>query len=59
MSASSYLSYGGVLRVVRTDNENLNNANNNAATVKVESYDDYVENHTTDSGWNFAAKRPR
>tara|TARA_R100000008_G_C3582533_1_gene169611 strand:- start:19 stop:2451 length:2433 start_codon:yes stop_codon:yes gene_type:complete len=58
LSASSYLSYGGVLRVVRTDNENLNNANNNAATVKVESYDDYVENHTTDSGWNFAAKDP-
>ena len=58
LSASSYLSYGGVLRVVRTDNENLNNANNNGATVKVESYDDYVENHTTDSGWNFAAKDP-
>ena len=25
MSASNYLSYGGVLRVVRTDNTNLNN----------------------------------
>ena len=58
MSASNYLSYGGVLRVVRTDGSTLNNANNNDATVKVESYEDYVNNHTTDTGWNFAAKDP-
>ena len=58
MSASNYLSYGGVLRVVRTDGSTLNNANNNDATVKVESYEDYINNHTTDTGWNFAAKDP-
>ena len=58
MSASNYLSYGGVLRVVRTDGTTLNNANNNDATAKIESYEDYVNNHTTDTGWNFAAKDP-
>ena len=58
MSASNYLSYGGVLRVVRTDGSTLNNANNNDATAKIESYEDYVNNHTTDTGWNFAAKDP-
>ena len=48
MSASSYLSYGGVLKVVRTDDDDLKNANAGvqvaAASVKVKGYEDYVEN---------------
>ena len=63
MSASNYLSYGGVLRVVRTDNANLNNANSGVdggspATTKIESYEDYINNHQTDATWNYAAKDP-
>ena len=62
MSASNYLSYGGVLRVVRTDNTNLNNANAGVSaastTAKIESYEDFVNNHTTDATWYYAAKDP-
>ena len=50
MSASNYLSYGGVLQVVRTDNSNLNNANagtSGTATTKIESYEDFINNHQT------------
>ena len=46
MSASSYLSYGGVLKVVRTDDANLNNANAgvgiaSTTSLKIKNYDDY------------------
>ncbi len=64
MSASNYLSYGGVLRVVRTDNANLNNANSgldngaNPATTKIKSYEDYINSHQTATAWNYAAKEP-
>ena len=62
MSASNYLSYGGVLRVVRTDNTNLNNANAGVSyastTAKIESYENYVNNHSTASDWYYAAKDP-
>jgi hypothetical protein len=65
LSASSYLSYGGILRVVRTDSSTsgaLNNANSNStggsASVKIKSYEDYVNNHINDTNWTFAAKNP-
>ena len=61
MSASNYLSYGGVLQVVRTDNSNLNNANagtSGTATAKIESYEDFINNHQTDTSWYYAAKDP-
>ena len=59
MSASNYLSYGGVLRVVRTDNSNLNNANNNGdSSTKIESYENYINNHQTATAWNWAARDP-
>ena len=51
MTASSYLSYGGVLRVLRSDSTNLNNANAGVSiastTLKIKSYDDYTANYYT------------
>ena len=63
MCASSFLSYGGVLKVVRTDGSTLNNANagNDSAydtSLKIKNYDDYTENYQSDTGWTFAAKTP-
>jgi hypothetical protein len=63
MSASSYLSYGGVLKVVRTGGSTLNNANAGvgaAATtsLRVDNYDDYINNHSGSTDFTFAAKNP-
>ena len=46
MSASSYLSYGGVLKVVRTAGDELNNANSGVGVasttdLKIYNYEDY------------------
>lgn len=69
MSASSFLSYGGVLKVVRVDDDNLVNANaiRNAAGVstagepalKIKNFDDYELNYSDDiANYIFAAKTP-
>ena len=63
MSASSYLSYGGVLKVVRTDGSTLNNANAGVSiasttTLKIENYDDYTNNHSDGTNFTYAAKNP-
>ena len=59
LSASSYLSYGGILRVLRTDGAALNNANSaNLGTIKIKSYEDYVNNHSTATDWEYASKNP-
>jgi len=63
LSASSYLSYGGTLRVVRVDNSNLKNAGvgtdgTSAANVKIKNYEDYVNNYSTATGWIAASKYP-
>ena len=64
MTASSFLSYGGVLKVVRSGGFNLNNANaavGYAATtnLQINNYDDYTENHSSDGvSYVFAAKNP-
>jgi hypothetical protein len=62
MSASSYLSYGGILRVIRTDGTTLNNSNAGAAvtstTVKIKSYEDYINDYSTATSWYYAAKNP-
>ena len=63
MSASSYLSYGGVLKVVRTDGSTLNNANAGVSiasttTLKIENYDDYTNNHSDGNNFTYAAKNP-
>ena len=63
MSASSYLSYGGVLKVVRTSGSTLNNANAgvgiaSTTSLKIDNYDDYTNNHSEATDFTYAAKNP-
>ena len=63
MSASAFLSYGGVLKVVRTDGATLNNANAgvgaaSTSVLKIENYDDYTNNHSDGNNFTYAAKNP-
>lgn len=69
MSAASFLSYGGVLKVVRTDGDDLVNANaiRNSLGVstagepllKIKNYDDYEADYSDDiANYIFAAKNP-
>ena len=72
MSAASYLSYGGVLKVIRTAGSTLQNANAatglaTTSTVgyttmtgdgRLDNYDDYLNNHSTASNFFYAAKNP-
>ena len=59
MSASSFLSYGGILKVVRVDDTNLKNSRvgyGTTATVKINNFDDY--NSQATGSYHFAAKTP-
>ena len=61
MTASSYLSYGGVMRVVRTDNLNIKNANFPVSTpvsLKIKNQEDYASNYSSATDWIYAAKDP-
>ena len=64
MTASSFLSYGGILKVARCDGGYLNNANAGvgyAATSvsKIKNFDDYNTNWSSDSvNFTYAAKSP-
>ena len=64
MSASSYLSYGGILKVIRTDADDLANSNvgvgSSARTgVKIKNFDDYNSNYiNAASNWYYASKNP-
>ena len=63
MTASEFLTYGGVLKVVRTDGSNLNNSNAgvgiaSTTSLKIKSYDDYELNHSSRSDFNFASRNP-
>ena len=63
MSASSYLSYGGVLKVVRTNGANLKNANAgvgiaSTTTLCIKNYDDYINNYEESTNYYYAAKNP-
>ena len=70
MSASSFLSYGGVMKVVRTDGANLVNANSGQSGIttdgsigdidlKIKNFDDYESNWSSDSvDFTFASKNP-
>ena len=66
MSASSYLSYGGVLKVVRAAGTTLSNANaavgvSSVAMTgagRIDNYDDYIANHSEASNFNYASKNP-
>ncbi len=57
LSASSYLSYGGVLRVVRADDASMKNATSGTA-VKIKSFEDYSDNQTDPTTWTVAARNP-
>jgi len=63
MSASSFLSYTGILQVVRTDGSSLNNANvgvgsTNSTSAKIKNYDDYIQNYENPTNFYYAAKNP-
>jgi len=64
MSAASFLSYGGVLKVVRTDDTNMRTANAgvsiaNTTSLKIKNFDDYQSNYSDDiADYVFAAKNP-
>jgi len=66
LSASSYLSYGGVLRVVRTDGQSLVNANAAVASgagssvsgLKIKNVEDYYNSYSSATTWYWAAKNP-
>lgn len=62
MSASSYLSYGGVLRVLRCDGTNLNNANagisTESVTLKIKSTEDFINNKSNATDWYWASRTP-
>jgi hypothetical protein len=62
LSASSYLSYGGTLQVIRADDLNLKNAFvGTASSTKIKSVDHYEElgyDENTIQGVVFAAKNP-
>jgi hypothetical protein len=62
LTASSYLSYGGSLRVIRADDADIKNAFVGAASsVKIKSLDHYEElgyDENTINGVTFAAKNP-
>ena len=62
-AASNFLSYGGQLDVVRAGGGELNNANAgvgiaSTTSLRVDNYDDYNNNHTTDASFYWAAKNP-
>jgi len=66
MSAASYLSYGGVLRVVRSDGQSLNNANAAVATgsgssitsLSIKNTEEYYGSYVSATSWYWAAKNP-
>jgi len=62
LSASNYLTYGGILQVVRVDGTELNNANAGidaaSVTLVIKNYDDYQSNYTTAGTWYWASKDP-
>jgi hypothetical protein len=69
LSASSFLTYGGVLKTIRCDGSNLVNANAKhdavglstvgQANLKIKNFDDYNLNYTSDTqNYIFVAKTP-
>ena len=63
LTISSYLSYGGIMEVVRSDNENLTNAFVGAATtdIKIKSIEDYNAKDYDEfviPGYTFISRNP-
>jgi hypothetical protein len=69
-TASNYLQYGGVLRVVRADGASLNNANvggmptthptgiGSTSNLKIKSFQDYQNNYEDAVTYRLAARNP-
>jgi len=61
MIASSYLSYGGTLRVVRTDAPTLINAHSPVTApvnLRILNQEDYINLHQDATDWTWASKNP-
>ena len=62
MTGSSFLSYGGILKVVRVGGGSLNNANaavgTASTTVLIENQDDYELNHQSDTSYYYSTRNP-
>ena len=63
MSAANYLSYGGILKVVRADDTNLNNSNAGVSlasttALKINNYEDYQQKYKSTTHFTYAAKNP-
>lgn len=64
MTASSFLSYGGVLKVVRTSGTTLNNSSAGVGSasspdIQIDNYDDYSSNHSGPGvNFTYASKNP-
>jgi len=62
MTGSSFLSYGGILKVVRVAGGSLNNANaavgTASTTVLIENEDDYELNHRADTSYYYSTRNP-
>ena len=69
-TAANYLQYGGILRVVRADGANLNNANvggmptthptgiGSTSSLKIKSFEDYQNNYEDNVSYRLAARNP-
>ena len=63
MSGSSFLTYGGILKVVRTSGTTLNNANAGVNTTSdssllIKNKDDYELNFQTSTDFTYASRNP-
>lgn len=65
LTASSFLSYGGRLKVVRCDDSSLRNSNVRSgagtsvlSSLKIKNDDDFNDNYTSATTWFVAAKNP-
>ena len=63
MTASSFLTYGGILKVVRTSNSNLNNANAGVnaasdASLLIKNKDDYELNYQDSTDFTYSTRNP-
>jgi len=63
MTGNSFLSYGGILKVVRVSGSSLNNGNAGVGAASttgllIENVDDYELNHRSDTSYYWASRNP-
>jgi hypothetical protein len=63
MTGNSFLSYGGILKVVRVSGTSLNNGNAGVGAASttgllIENVDDYELNHRSDTSYYWASRNP-